>query len=119
MGPTSSSQNSIPSLATLFAQGGRATRPHLERHGSARNNSWARIRRDRRQWGTHALVEETVSLKRLGLASSMRASRRAAAHDLREKGVDPHLCLLNCDADTAALNQRYRVGRSTCTSSRR
>jgi ATP-dependent DNA helicase RecG len=57
--------------------------------------------------GTHALVEETVSFKRLGLAivdEQHRFGVRQRA-TFREKGIDPHLLLTTATPIPQTLNQ--------------
>jgi len=97
------------SLATLFAGGPRHALLTSSVTGPARQEILAGLASGEIDVvvGTHALVEETVSFKRLGLAivdEQHRFGVRQRA-TFREKGVDPHLLLTTATPIPQTLSQ--------------
>ena len=83
--------------------------PHLERHRPARQQILAGLASGELDVivGTHALVEEHVAFKRLGLAivdEQHRFGVRQRA-TFREKGLDPHLLLTTATPIPQTLSQ--------------
>ncbi|HJW49177.1 MAG TPA: ATP-dependent DNA helicase RecG [Candidatus Limnocylindria bacterium] len=97
------------SLATLFAGGPRHALLTSSVTGPARQEILAGLASGELDVivGTHALVEETVSFKRLGLAivdEQHRFGVRQRA-TFREKGIDPHLLLTTATPIPQTLSQ--------------